>query len=1577
MNKFHRDGDDERRGGGQRGERGGRGPQLPSPPGRPFRTMGFWALVLLLAIIAYRMYAGNLLTTQRVDIPYTRFVTEMEKGNLERATFVEETRTVIGDLRAETTETVGGRAVSIKSFKTNFLGDGAGLADKARTTNPNAQITVQAPGINWLSMLFTWLPLLLFLVAWMFMLRQMQSGGSAAMRFGKSKARVLMESQTRVTFKDVAGCDEAKQELQEVIEFLKEPQKFQRLGGRIPKGALLLGPPGSGKTLLAKAVAGEAGVPFFSMSGSDFVEMFVGVGASVTGDTPVLVRDARGTRLVEIGEYVDGFYKGDASGFPVRVDGVRTLGFDEKVSKFTGSSKTFIQGSAWKRAGAVYRHRVNEIYEIRYLGGLLKTTGDHSVFVRTRNGVRAVAARELKPGDVLVQLPLKVRGEYSAERGTPHTMRAHAFTEPARPIRLRVHDDTSAAEAAHGFVMAHAGEMPQTEIAHAVGVSQMTVSLWQRGVHQPRAIANLPESLPEEVEVTPRLMKLLGYYTAEGRENGCLEFTFVTHEPDLHADVIDGMREVFGVEPKLVSTADHGTNITYHVAALGRFFARQCGNGSHGKHVPELLWDLPRPYFEAYLTGYALGDGYVTTEGKLSTTSVSHQLVRELTWLCAMHGIPAGVREVNMTAGRVIKNKPLPATRAWNLIVGKTSHWLVRDRERQGKRNAPCLTGDAMVTLSGGREVSIKEMFDSKMVGVRVPCMNEEDFRLDEATVIGITKKPSTDLFELRTSTSAVKATGNHLFPVWRDDHMEWVRLDQLAVGDYVATPRVIPTTIDRPQFASLLPAEDVHVHLRGETELGTSARLFQVMPRLPQLHRQGEIVELSNGRHGIGRSSLNRFPIEVSEDFAYVCGLICSDGWIGPDGHRTIRFVNTEPALHQRLQEILEREFDYSPRMYPNKKYFENRLPQGTTPLRLKDSWTTVIGNRLIADAIRAFRARLLGLNSDLIAAWLRGVFDGDGCVRAQRSCPQFTISAWKVSENRLIRSALLRVGIPVSLSARASSGDEGNIVITGHPGLKRFWSVVYSDHPEKRRAMDAVAEMLRDVQTSSSRFDRIPIGAALRSARESVGMGQRSFRRGHEVSAYERGLHHPSRVSLQDVIEEIDSWTDAHGFEAPLELRTARDLAHSAVLWARVEAVTMIEPGEPVYDLCLDRYHNFIANSVFTHNCIIFVDEIDAVGRHRGAGLGGGHDEREQTLNQLLVEMDGFETNEGVIIIAATNRPDVLDPALLRPGRFDRQIVVDWPDVRGREGILKVHTRKIPLADDVDLKLIARETPGMAGADLANIVNEAALLAARRNKKKVALQDFSDAKDKVTLGLERRSLVMTDTERKTTAYHEAGHALVAWLLPGSDPVTKITIIPRGRALGVTAYAPAEERHNHSMKQLEDRLCHAMGGRAAELLGFEHLTTGAAGDLEQATSIARSMVTRFGMSDKLGPLTFGKREDMIFLGKEITSSKDYSDQTAMLIDTEVRGIIEKAHEQALKLLRENMDKLHLLAKTLLERETIDGGQMNRLLHGEKLEPLPRPSEPGEMPPTAAAPVTRPDEGGAPEGFGEPSPRPA
>ena len=359
----------------------------------------------------------------------------------------------------------------------------------------------------------------------------------------------------------------------------------------------------------------------------------------------------------------------------------------------------------------------------------------------------------------------------------------------------------------------------------------------------------------------------------------------------------------------------------------------------------------------------------------------------------------------------------------------------------------------------------------------------------------------------------------------------------------------------------------------------------------------------------------------------------------------------------------------------------------------------------------------------------------------------------------------------------------------------------------------------------------------------------------------------------------------------------------------------------------------------------CIVFIDEIDAVGRHRGAGLGGGHDEREQTLNQLLVEMDGFDSNEGVIIVAATNRPDVLDPALLRPGRFDRQIVVDWPDVRGREGILRVHTRNIPISEDVDLNQLARATPGMAGADLANMVNEAALLAARRNRKKVIMQDFQDAKDKVMLGMERKSLVMTEDERRNTAYHEAGHALVAWLMPGSEPVDKVTIIPRGRALGVTQFLPHEERYSRTREDLIRSITMAMGGRAAEQLVFSHLTTGAANDLERATGLARRMVCELGMSEKLGPLTFGKKEEMVFLGKEIATHKDYSEETAIAIDGEVRQIAETCYQRAFQLLKDNEERLHLLAKTLLEREVLDGDEMNRLLRGEKLDP-PNPVEP-------------------------------
>ena len=385
----------------------------------------------------------------------------------------------------------------------------------------------------------------------------------------------------------------------------------------------------------------------------------------------------------------------------------------------------------------------------------------------------------------------------------------------------------------------------------------------------------------------------------------------------------------------------------------------------------------------------------------------------------------------------------------------------------------------------------------------------------------------------------------------------------------------------------------------------------------------------------------------------------------------------------------------------------------------------------------------------------------------------------------------------------------------------------------------------------------------------------------------------------------------------------------------------------------------------------CIIFIDEIDAVGRHRGAGLGGGHDEREQTLNQLLVEMDGFEGNDGVIVVAATNRPDVLDPALLRPGRFDRQVIVPLPDVRGREQILKVHMRKVPLGTDVKSSVIARGTPGFSGADLANLVNEAALLAARANRRTVTMEEFDKAKDKIMMGAERRSLVMSEDEKKLTAYHESGHAIVGLLVPDHDPVYKVTIIPRGRALGVTMFLPEEDRYSYSKQRLMSSMKSLYGGRIAEeiIFGPAYVTTGASNDIERATEIARNMVTKWGLSDRLGPLTYSEDDGEIFLGRSITRQKQVSDITAHVIDEEIHSLIDNCYQEAKDLLETNQSTLHLMAEALMKYETIDENQISEIMEGREPQPPEDwdDSEPGEtveVEPEAEKPKTKPPLGG-------------
>ncbi len=933
-------------------------------------------------------------------------------------------------------------------------------------------------------------PLLIFGLFFWLIFRQAKAGAMQAFNFSKARARLFGAEghpKERITFKDVAGLIEAKEELKEVVDFLRHPKKFLDMGARIPRGVLLMGAPGTGKTLLARAVAGEAHVPFFHISGSEFVEMFVGVGASITGDTPILTKTERQTKLLPISEFIDRFYKENEEGLK-GVEDVQTLGAD-----FSKGNK-FLQSGSWKKVKSVYRHKVNEIYEIHFLGGEIKVTGDHSVFMRDKNRIVSKRADELKEGDILVNLPYKVRSIFIPGLGTTHKIKSCEFPKEIEQKWLPVWNESLQLEKfqrAYEYALANQGEMTQEQIAGQIGVSQSTIGLWQRGVNLPRylevASRYKKKNIPQRVLATSSLLKLLGYYTAEGRkEDYYLQFVFGAHERELHQDCINLMKEVFNTKPHLKYTEDNALRITYHSKFLGEFFERYCGTGSHNKHIPEFLWDLPKKYFLSYLDGLAKGDGYTTTEGKLAISSVSKQLILEVAWLSAMHGIQTGITARKSAGGRIIKKNPLPESFYWVLQFGKTSH---------------------------------------------------------------------------------------------------------------------------------------------------------------PFLEKA-------------------RYPYQFKRP---------------------------------KVQKIIKRPYDGY-------------------------------------------------------------VYDFCGC------------------ENE------------------AFFGGEKPILL------------------------------------------------------------------------------HNSRV---------------------------RDLFSTA------------KKAAPA---------------------IIFIDELDAVGRHRGAGLGGGHDEREQTLNQILVEMDGFERDTKLIVFSATNRPDVLDPALLRPGRFDRRVVLDLPDINEREEILKIHVVGKPLALNINLREIAERTPGFSGADLANLVNEAAIFAARRNKTQIHQDELLESIDKVLLGPERKSHILSEKEKKVAAFHEAGHALVASSLPEAEPIRKISIIARGRAAGYTLQLPTIEKKLKTKSEFLSDLAALLGGYSAEKVVFGEVTTGASNDLEKASELARQLVKEYGMSEKLGPVAFGEKEELVFLGKEIGEQRNYSEMVAAKIDEEVSRFIKNAEITAQKILRKRRKLLDRIAKTLIEKETIEREEFEKII---------------------------------------------
>jgi len=944
-------------------------------------------------------------------------------------------------------------------------------------------------GLNsWINILSSILPIILMVAFFYFIFRQARGAQENIFSFGQSRAKLFSKDTPRIRFSDVAGVDEAKQELTEIVDFLKNPGKYKAMGARTPKGVLMVGPSGTGKTLLARATAGEANVPFFSMAGSEFMEMLVGVGASVTSDTPILIKQNGTTKLISIGDFVDQHYKEEEEGIRLIKD-VYTLGFDSKRGEKPGfygyknSKMQTITNSSFKSVSSVFRHKVKEIYEIHYLGGVIKTTADHSVFVRRHGRIVPFATKDIKKGDILVELPLNIRLPYLDGVKQRHKIIAHAFLD-VEPFMLDVWGNDQKLLENYEFVLSQKGLMSQYAVASSIDVSQMTVSHWQNQVHMPRLLSKklVKMDLPDSVAVTPELLKLFGYYTAEGRGTTNLEFTFGAHEIDLHNDVVGLMQEVFGIDPVFKKTKDNALKIIYYSAHLGRFFTKYCGNGSHNKHTPEFIWDFPKKYFLAFLEGYWRGDGYLTKSGKLSMSSVSKQLILELSWLCSMHGIKVGIKHGKLKGGRIIKGRPLPDCEYWNLILGKTSNPFLQEQ-------------------------------------------SESQFQFKRAIVKKIIKKPY--------------------------------------------------------------------------------------------------------------------------DGFVYdLCGV-------------------------------------------DNEAFFGGEKPV----------------------------------------------------------------------------------------------------------------------------------------------------------------------------------LLHNSRV---------------------------RDLFNTA------------KKSQPA---------------------IIFIDEVDAIGRQRGAGIMGGHDEREQTLNQILVEMDGFAPTEQLVVIAATNRPDVLDPALIRPGRFDRRVVLDMPDVVGRKAILSIHARGKPFEKNVDWERVAKRTVGFSGADIENMLNEAAILAARLEKKAIDMSDLEEAATKVKLGPEKKRL-QTDEDRKMTAYHEAGHALVSWEMPHMDPVHRISIVSRGLSLGHTMMEPTEHIHETKTRLIE-QISVMLGGRAAESLVFSEMTTGASDDIAKATEVARTMVVEFGMSE-LGPINLdGER-------KRYFEQSTVSQEMAAKIDDQVKRITDAAYKRAASVLVKLRKKLDLLASELLIKETIESEEFLRLIGPKK-----------------------------------------
>jgi ATP-dependent Zn protease len=1045
--------------------------------------------ILLIFLFISGLFALFARPTEKIkEISLTQLTREINQGNIKRIIVINDNLSIF---HIDETE--------LKSRKEVGVGLSESLINLGVNEEKLKAVEIQIKEKDniwiWLGPVILFLlPLFLFIIFFFFIFRQAKAGAMQAFNFSKARARLFGaegSSKEKIFFKDVAGLKEAKEELMEIVDFLKNPKKYLQMGAKIPRGVLLVGPPGCGKTMLAKAVASEAGVPFFSISGSEFIELFVGVGssrvrdlfltakkagrsiifideldaigrargagiggghdereqtlnqilvemdgferddtrivlsASVTGDTPVLIKQNKEYKLLTISEVVDPYYQENEEKIEKSTNDLEVLGFERKLGK--AKSSIYFQNSAFKKVRSVFRHKVNEIYEVRYNGGIIKTTGNHSVFIRAPYiGLKPKLVAELQPGDLLVNLPLKV----SRTNKEHKEIRAHKFNSEFN-IELLIWQPLfkkfESVEFAYQYALTHTNEISQTKLGKILGFSQRTIGKWQQKICGPRVLSRNyyqhQNILPEKVKVTPELMRLFGYYAAEGYARKELDFCLNRNEKEKIDDIKNLIKEIFNLKPsreKFITS--RAINIVYHCKPLASFFAYHCGKGAKNKHVPQFIFEAPFEYFKEFFKGYLYGDGYIDKLGRGEVTSVSKQLILELNWLFTMHGFKSYIYSFQAKEGRKINNgKPLAETTAWRLGFGKTQN-----------------------------------------------------------------------------------------------------------------------------------PLNNIDTRIKGSV--------------------YGPVVK-----------SIKKIPYE---------------------------------------------------------------------------------------------------------------------------------------------------------------------------------------------------------------------------------------------------------------------------GY---------------------------------VYDFC---------------GC----------------------------------ENEAFFGGESPVLLHNTNRPDILDPALLRPGRFDRKVILDIPDINDREEILKIHCQGKPLSLNANLREIAERTPGFSGADLANMVNEAAILAARKNKHQIFQGELLESIEKVLLGPERKSHVLSKREKEIAAFHEAGHALVSSSLPQTEPIRKISIIARGMAAGYTLKTPSEDRKIKTKTAFLSEIATLLGGYCAEKLKFKEITTGATNDLERASELARKLVKEYGMS-ALGPISFGEKEELVFLGKEISEQRNYSEKVAARIDKEVEKFIKEAEKEAEEILSKKKNLLEKIAKTLIEKETIEKEEFEKLIN--------------------------------------------